>query len=281
MPTASRLRTTGERQRAGSTRWGRSLLAHAWQKGRSLDIVTHALALAAQQVLCTAPLLVAVSALLQRFHLGSVVSLLTDLLGLDGRSARAMVMLFRTRFSPTTGSLVIGLALSLAFATGSAATTQRMLEAVWGVARAPWHSQWRQAIWVLALTPGVAAAMYAAHVGRTGPMTDPTSNVLVSLLLGLCAFGFAWWSQHLLLRGVIGWRHLLPGSALIGGGIVVASVVSMQVVPDELVDEAASYGPIGVAMVLSVWVMSLTAVMVVGALAGAVIDERRYGVVPG
>lgn len=260
------------------TRWEQSLPGHAWQRGQRLDVATHTLALAAQQVLCTAPLLVAMSALLRRFHLGSAVVLLANLLGLDAPSTTALTSLFRTTFRPSLGVLVLGLALSLAFAVSAATTTQRMLETVWGVPRAPWTSIWRQVVWVLALTPAMALAMYAARLSRSPTTSGGMAIALVAVTEGLCAVAFAWWTQRLLLGGRIAWRRLLPGSALIGVGLGIASVVSALVVPDQILDEVADYGPVGAAFVLSVWVVALTAIMVVGSLAGAVIDERRRGV---
>ena len=53
--------------------------------------------------------------------------------------------------------------------------------------------------------------------------------------------------------------------------------MSAVIVPDQIIDEVDDYGPIGAAFVLSVWVVALTAIMVVGSLAGAVIAERRLG----
>ena len=258
-----------------ATRWEQSLPGHAWARGLRLDVATHTLALAAQQVLCTAPLLVATSALLRRFRMGSVVVLLTNLLDLDAPSTRALASLFRSPFRPSLGVLVLSLVLSVAFAVSAATTTQRMLETVWGVARAPWTSVWRQVVWVLALTPAMALAMYAARLSRAPTSSGAMAIGLVAVAEGLCAAAFAWWTQRLLLGGRIPWRRLLPGAALIGLGLGIASVVSALVVPDQIIDEVADYGPIGAAFVLSVWVVALTAIMVVGSLAGAVIDERR------
>src|SRR3979409_626315 len=47
-------------------RWFDSLPGHGWRRAHELDLVTQTLALAAQQVLCTAPLLVATSAIVRR-----------------------------------------------------------------------------------------------------------------------------------------------------------------------------------------------------------------------
>ncbi|MEO7069053.1 MAG: hypothetical protein ABI131_01010, partial [Nostocoides sp.] len=83
---ADRASNVAARLGALATRWQQSLPGHAWERGQRLDVATHTLALAAQQVLCTAPLLVAMSALLRRFGTGSVVVLLANLLDLDAPS---------------------------------------------------------------------------------------------------------------------------------------------------------------------------------------------------
>ena len=83
---------------AGRAWWSRSLGGRGYRRIRELDLDTHALALCAQQVLCTAPLIVAMSAVLQRITGHGVGYLMTRFFGLHGDSADAVTQLFgRTR----------------------------------------------------------------------------------------------------------------------------------------------------------------------------------------
>ena len=64
--------------------WQRSLGGLGLARMRELDLDTHALALCAQQVLCTAPLLVAISAVARRLGAPGVPVLRTRVFGLSG-----------------------------------------------------------------------------------------------------------------------------------------------------------------------------------------------------
>lgn len=245
------------------------------------DLALHTLAIAAQQVLCTVPLLLAVSVLLRRFHAGSVVVLVGDLLQLDAPSRKALASLFWTRQSTSLGNALVELLFGVFFLTGLAATTQSMLETVWAWALADRRPVgaierlWRQLLWVAAASPCLAAAMASGRwIHRVLGMVD-LSLPLAALLEGMVALVFYWWTQHMLLCGRIGWRPLLPGAVLSGIGIALATLASAWLVPGQVVEQSGYYGPIGAAMVLSLWLMGVTVVVVAAALAGAVLEERR------
>ncbi|MEL4503549.1 hypothetical protein AAEX63_01285 [Luteococcus sp. H138] len=272
LPRVQQLRRTT----AGLTARGRrTWIGHTLRRFDEVDLATHTLALAAQQVMCTVPLLLAVSALLRRFHAGGVVGLISDLLQLDEPSRQALMGLFFTRARVGLGSLLLEFGWAVIFLTGLAATTQSMLEAVWGVTQPPRSRWWRQAVWVLSAVPCLTLAMMAGREMHHLLGGRNHSWLFAALIEGVAALFFYWWTQHLLLGGQISWRRLAPGSVLSGLGIAGAAMASAWLMPEQLVEQAAYYGPIGVAMVLSLWLMGVTAVVVLAAVAGAVLDERR------
>jgi len=73
---------------AGRQWWSRSLPGHGVRRKRELNLATHVLALSAQQVLCTAPLVVALSAVLQRVTGQGVGGVLSRFFGLRGAAAQ-------------------------------------------------------------------------------------------------------------------------------------------------------------------------------------------------
>ncbi|MEL4359133.1 MULTISPECIES: hypothetical protein [unclassified Luteococcus] len=268
----SRFRRAGERL-AGRGR--RTWVADAARRSDEIGLATHTLALAAQQVMCTVPLLLAVSALLRRFHAGGVVGLVSDLLQLDEPSRQALMSLFLTREHTSVGALLLELAWGTIFLMGLAATTQDMLEAVWGVQQDR-RGRWvRQGIWVLAAVPCLAVAMVTGRYMHRWLGGPPTSWFFAALVEGLAALVFYWWTQHLLLGGAISWRRLAPGSVMSGLGMAGATLASAWLVPGQIVEQVGYYGPIGAAVVLSLWLMGVTTVVVLAVLAGAVLDERR------
>ena len=73
-------------------------VAHVVRRGLTRDLAAHTLALSAQQVLCTGPLLVAASAVMRRYDLGDAMDLLANLLLLTPASTRALAGLMRKHF---------------------------------------------------------------------------------------------------------------------------------------------------------------------------------------
>src|SRR5438445_3309128 len=95
-----------------------SIGGHGFRRIRELDLDTHALALCAQQVLCTAPLVVAMSAVQQRLTDDGAGYFMTRFFGLYGDSARAVTSLFRrTAPSISTFTLVFAMLTALVFTT--------------------------------------------------------------------------------------------------------------------------------------------------------------------
>lgn len=246
-----------------------------WQRVMHRDLAAHSLALAAQQVLSMGPLLVAGSAVTQRMGYGSVVELLSQLLGLSGESEQALASLFHTTEAPGLRSLMVSAVLSLGLGFSVASTSQRMLETMWDVPRAPFTDMWRQVVFLLAFIPGVGLAMYAAHLIRRGFPSGPGLVVTLSVVIGIGCFVASLWTQYLLLSARISLRRLVPGSAVIGGLIALITGAGTLIVPDQIIEQSERYGPIGAGFVLATWLIFVTGAISTGVLAGAVLDERR------
>ena len=248
---------------------------HMWQRVMHRDLAAHSLALAAQQVLCTGPLVVAVSAVMGAYGLGTVGELLTHLFDLTPEASAALASLFRPHGSPGLRTLTLSALVSLAFALSVASTTQRMLETMWAVDRAPFSAVWRQLLWLGALVPGLVAAVWAATLLRGSGLSGGWAITIICVVLGLLATAFSWWSQRLLLMGRIEWRRLLPGSLFIGLGVAGVTAGSAFIIPGQLTEQSDNYGPVGVAFVLAAWIVAVTGSIATGVLAGAVLDERK------
>jgi membrane protein len=264
-----------QRLAVGVQRWHDSLPGHGWRRANELDLVTQTLALGAQQVLCTAPLLVAMSAIVRRASGRGLGGFVTTLLGLKGLAARDVTALFTSSPTVSTTELSIGLAVAAVFGTGVAATQQRGYEMIWSQPRTGLRSVWRQLGWIAGLL-GYLTAMWT--LGRLGHSLNRWARVGAPVRgtgqLGL-TFLFCWWSQHLLLSGRIRWRALLPGAICMTLATTVLVVVSGIVLPDQITELVSDYGFVGAAFVLSIWLVVLSGAIFGGALLGALIVERR------
>jgi membrane protein len=261
-------------------RWlANSLGGRGYRRVREIDLDTHALALCAQQVLCTAPLIVAMGAVLQRFTDRGAAYFITRFFGFHDDSAAAVDRLFARNTSISTFELVFALITAVVFSTGVAAVQQRAFERIWTLPRIISIRQYlRQLVWavmlggyaIVLLSLGRLGRELQEHIGRPGLMC-------IAIVQGVVTFVFYWWSQRWLLAGRVTWRALLPGAVSVGVLTTILFRLTRVVMPYEMTWPVRAYGLIGGVFVLSVWVMILCVVIFGGVLLGALLTEKRAG----
>ena len=245
---------------------------------RELDLDTRALALGAQQLLCTAPLIVAVSAVVKHSPGHGVGYATASFFDLSGDSADAVIRLFgRSSTTISTSALVFSLIIAVAFATGVAAVQQRAFELMWtlpplGVPR----SYVRQLAWAPTLALFTVGLLVATRVGTLIDQHVPgVGEWAVVVARALLIVAFYWWSQHWLLGGRVTRRALLPGALAVAVLTTGLLELSRLVIASQISWQVQAYGPIGCVFVLSVWLMLLSMLTFIGVLIGALIAERR------
>jgi membrane protein len=105
--------------------------------------------------------------------------------------------------------------------------------------------------------------------GSAGPLTLGLFDFLTLTL-------FFWWTIHFLLRGREPWRQIRPAAistALfwLGLGVFASFYFSSTVISDNRL-----YGTIGVVFSLMTWFIAIGAVLALGAVVGAVWQNRRH-----
>ena len=272
-------RFAASRRIAAGRAWlANSLGGRGYRKVREIDLDTHALALCAQQVLCTAPLIVAISAVLQRTTGHGVAKVMGRFFGLHDASLEDVQQLFgRSAPSISTLTLILGMLTAIVFTTSVAATQQRGFELIWTLPRiSGLRSYGRQLLWTPALTVFSLAVLLA---GRVGHWTDARVVGLgawtATIVQGFLTFLFYWWTQHWLLNARVTWRALLPGSLAVGVLTSLMVRISREIVPPQIAWQVHAYGLVGGVFVLSVWLMVLSILIFGGVLLGALLAERR------
>jgi membrane protein len=275
-------RPTGRRRLDAGRNWlSKSLGGRGYRRIREIDLDTHALALCAQQVLCTAPLIVAMGAVLQRMTGRGAAHFIARFFGLYGDSAEAVTRLF-SRFSRSSNSistfaLVLALVTAVVFTTSVAAVQQRAFELIWTLPRKIGVRPYlRQLSWAVML--GVYSGLMLL-LGRLGRILDDQIGrpglLAVAVVQGGLTFLFYWWSQHWLLAGRVTWRALLRGALFVGIGTTILFRLTRVIMPGQIAWQVHAYGLIGGVFVLSVWLMILSVVIFGGVLLGALVTERR------
>jgi membrane protein len=263
---------------AGRAWWARSLYGHGYRRVRELDLDTHALALCAQQVLCTAPLVVAMSAVLQRTTGRGAGYFMTRFFGLYGDSANDVDRLFgRTAPSISTAALIFAMVTALLFTTSVAAVQQRAFELIWTLPRVIGiRSYVRQVAWAVLLGAYTGVMLLLGRLGRElDEDVGRPAFLCIIVVQGVLTFLFYWWSQYWLLGGRVTWRALRAGAIAVGIGTTVLFRLTRVVMPGQIGWQVHAYGLIGGVFVLSVWLMILSVVIFGGVLVGALLTEKR------
>jgi membrane protein len=263
---------------AGRTWWKQSIGGHGLRRVRELDLDTHALALCAQQVLCVAPLVVAISALTQRLLHRNVSFYIVRFLGLRGSSANDVEQLFgRSAHSISTIDLLIGMVATIVFAASVATVQQRGYEMIWTLPRISGpRSYMRQLLWAPALSAYCVAMLIAGRAGQWINHHVVGLGTWAGMILqAIVTLGFYWWTQHWLLRGRVAWRSLFPGALAVSLLLIVIVQLSRLVLPSQISWQVHAYGEIGAVFMLSIWFVAASVIIFLGVLMGALLSERR------
>ncbi len=102
-----------------------------------------------------------------------------------------------------------------------------------------------------------------------------TGSALIPGWIALLVVFFVW-APHLLTRGSIPWRHLLPGAVITSLGLVGIMILSSYEMERWVDFYATDYGGFGVVMAVFFWVGFSSAVIVwAAALGPALVEQRR------
>ncbi|CAM5290664.1 hypothetical protein H114_07101 [Streptomyces gancidicus BKS 13-15] len=233
--------------------------AHALMtRGRELELMHRATGFATLALVTLAPLLIVVAAA-DPLGRGGFATWLADGMGLTGRSARVLTEIFNPpRKVVGTTSVWGGLALAV-FGVALGGSVQNGYERVWRLPPGPWHRVWRQALWLAVLTA------YLYQEVRTRTLLYGPERITLSAATGVLFF---WWGQRFLLGGQVRWRDLLPGAVATMVGLVGLRIFSYYVFTPLIVDNAISYGTVGVVLVVESWLIGVGFVVYGGALFG-------------
>ncbi|MEQ8146123.1 ribonuclease BN [Streptomyces sp. OP7] len=227
-------------------------------RGRELELMHRATGFATMALVTLAPLLIVVAAA-DPLAKGGFAAWLADGMGVTGESARVLTEIISPpRKVVGTTSVWGGLALAV-FGVALGGSVQNGYERVWQLPPGPWHRVWRQALWLAVLT----AYLYQEVQTRTtlyGP-----ERIALTTSTGVLFF---WWGQRFLLGGQVRWRDLLPGAVATMVGLVGLRIFSYYVFTPLIVENAISYGTVGVVLVVESWLIGVGFVVYGGALFG-------------
>jgi membrane protein len=165
-------------------------------------------------------------------------------------------------------SLIIGVASAIAVAI----TVQILYERVFDQ---PHHKSLpnlvRCAVWALVLAANLIADGAISRELRGTPARAVLSGG-VAVVAGTLFF---WWTMHFLLAGRESWGRLLRSAVTTAVFWVGLGVFSHFYFSSSMISDNKLYGSIGVVFDLVTWFIAIGAVLMLGAVVGAVWDDKR------
>ncbi|MFI1364950.1 YhjD/YihY/BrkB family envelope integrity protein [Streptomyces griseochromogenes] len=256
------------------------VVTHLADRMVSVNIFDSATRLAAQSFLTAVPLLFVVGAYAPPQVRHQLITSVRTVFGVTGAADAQLVQ----ALSPTTGSLrqatgVVGGLMVLLSATAVSRALQRLCKRAWEIPRAGTRiAPWRWLAWLV---------LWLAALLVQGPMRDGFGvgawlGIPITLV-GLT--GLWWWTQHLLLGGLVGWKPLLPGAVITAVAVTALSVTARLYLPRALNQALSEYGSLGPVFILLSWLIVVCVAVAISISAGAVVAQepapaRRLGSPP-
>jgi membrane protein len=235
---------------------------------KALDFANEAMLFGAGLLVSLLPFLILLSAFASQ-RVDDDISLR---LGLDPRAAGIVDHLFRSSPATLNAATVTSLIFLTAGMIAVASSLQQIYEKVFHQDhRGGVRDLYRLLIWIVVLCLTVALETLA---GR--PVRDaPGGAWLVELVTIAIMTPFFWWTMHFLLAGRVRWRTLLPSAFITGvfyGGL---GVFSRFYFSGTITSDSKTYGAIGAVFGIMTWFIAIGAVIILGAVAGIVWEDRR------
>jgi membrane protein len=190
-------------------------------------------------------------------------------IGLDSRGSHIVETLFRSSPAHPAVPIVTGLLIALAGTLAVVSTLQGIYERVFGQDHRGWRDLPRYLVWVAVLLGALIADGAIRHPLEA--VGGPALEALVGFVALTIFFG---WTMHFLLAGHTPWRATVRPAFVTALLWIGLALFSSAYFSSAIVTDSRLYGTIGVVFSLLTWFIAIGAVIVLGAVAGVVWQER-------
>ena len=252
------------------TRLERLLLWRVWERMLEIEFIDRSVALAGKAFVSFFPLVIVVAAFLPEGIRSSIITAVTARLGIRGDAFVLAREAFASSEDIRKATGVLGLVLTVFFATSFTTALQRLYLRAWRrpPRRAGAGAYWRGAAWLL-----VALVCMALLGGLRGALGGGFGLGLFAIVSLAVTAGLWWFTAWFLLEGEVRARVLLP-TGVITGIVLAAYAVSAAVwMPEVVTSNEAQFGFFGVALSLVTWFSGAAICILIGACAGPVFAE--------
>jgi membrane protein len=191
-------------------------------------------------------------------------------LGLDRRAAGIVDHLFTSSPATLNAATATSLIFLIAGMLAVASSLQQIYEKVFRQDHRGIRDLGRLLTWIVVL----CGAMVAESLGER-PVSAAAGGWLAPLVTVAIMTPFFWWTMHFLLAGRVAWRTLLPSAIITGVSYGGLGVFSKFYFSGTIISDSKTYGTIGAIFGLMTWFIAIGALIILGAVAGAVWEDRR------
>src|SRR5271157_5288630 len=192
-------------------------------------------------------------------------------MGLDRRAAGIVDHLFTSAPASLNAATVTSLVFVTAGLLAVASSLQQIYEKVFHQAHRGLRDLFRLLAWIVVLSLAVAFDSVAER-----PVSSAAGGGWLAPLVTIAIMTpFVWWTMHFLLAGRVPWRRLLPSAIITGvffGGL---GVFSKFYFSETIISDSKTYGTVGAIFGIMTWFIAIGAVIILGAVAGVVWEDRR------
>jgi membrane protein len=208
--------------------------------------------------------------LLSTFASARVDNYIALRLGLDRVAARVVTHLFASSHVSLNAATVISLIFIVTGTLAVASSLQQIYEKAFHLGHLGRRGLLRLPIWIIVLCLTVALETLVVRPVRTlvgGIGLVAVVNFVIMTL-------FFWWTIHFLLAGRIPWRTLLPPAIVTGILFAGFGIFSKFYFSRTIISNSMTYGAIGAVFSIMTWLIATGAMVILGAVAGAVWQDR-------
>jgi membrane protein len=234
-----------------------------------VDFIDRSVALAGKAFVSFFPLVIVVAAFMPEGIRSSLVTSVTFRLGLRGDALTVTQDAFSSSDDVRQATCVLGLVLTILFASSFTTALQRVYFHAW---RRPRHGG--AAVYWRGLVCLVAVLVAMALLGGLGDDLDGGLHVGLFAIAALVATSGLWWfGAWFLLLGEVRARVLVPTGAITGVATAAYAASASIWMPELVTSNEDQFGIFGVALALVTWFSGAAICILVGACAGVVLAE--------
>jgi len=260
-------RPAGRKALSAARNWFEGSVAQCFVRQlRELDFASQATLFGAGLLVSVLPFVILLSAFSSQ-RIDDDISLR---MGLNRRAAGVVDHLFTSAPASLNAATVTGLVFVTAGLLAVASSLQQIYEKVFRQAHRGLRDLLRLLAWIVVLCLAVAFDSVAER-----PVSRAAGGWLAPLVTVAVLTPFVWWTMHFLLAGRVPWRRLLPSAIITGvffGGL---GVFSKFYFSETIISDSKTYGTIGEIFGIMTWFIAIGAVIILGAVAGVVWEDRR------